>query len=99
MTTLVGDVPGPVETEARGWWIYLVTGAIWLIFGWVVLSANDISTVWAVAVYAGILFLMFGFGELAVSFVAEGWRWLHLILGVIGIIAGIMAFAWPGETF
>ena len=75
-------------------------GAIWLIFGWVVLSArSEISTVWAVAVYAGILFLVFGLGELMAAFVVEGWRWLHALMGIVGIAAGVMAFAWPDQTF
>jgi uncharacterized membrane protein HdeD (DUF308 family) len=42
---------------------------------------------------------MFGMGELLAAFVVDSWRWLHGILGVIGIIAGIMAFAWPDQTF
>src|SRR3954468_12064738 len=84
----------------RAWWVYLVTGGIWLIFGWVVLSArSEITTVWGVVIYAAILFLLFGFGELAAAFVAPGYRWLHAILAAVGIIAGVGAFAWPGQTF
>ena len=89
-----------LREEARGWWIYLITGSIWLIFGWIVLSArSEITTVWAVAVYAGVLFFMFGLGELLAAFVVDSWRWLHAALGVIGIIAGFVAFAWPDQTF
>jgi uncharacterized membrane protein HdeD (DUF308 family) len=96
-TTASGD---DFAGEARGWWIFLITGAIWLIFGWVVLSArSEISTVWAVAVYAGILFLVFGLGELMSAFVVEGWRWLHALMGIVGIVAGVVAFAWPDQTF
>jgi uncharacterized membrane protein HdeD (DUF308 family) len=86
--------------EARGWWIYLITGSIWLIFGWIVLSArSEITTVWAVAVYAGVLFFMFGLGELLAAFVVDSWRWLHGALGLLGIIAGFVAFVWPDQTF
>ncbi len=89
-----------VKEAGRGWWLYLLTGGIWLVFGWVVLSArSDITTVWAVVVYAAILFLMFGFGELAAAFVSDSYRWLHGIFAAIGIIAGIGAFVWPGQTF
>jgi uncharacterized membrane protein HdeD (DUF308 family) len=89
-----------LREEARGWWIYLITGSIWLVFGWIVLSArSEITTVWAVAIYAGVLFFMFGMGELLAAFVVDSWRWLHAILGVVGIIAGIIAFAWPDQTF
>jgi uncharacterized membrane protein HdeD (DUF308 family) len=71
-----------------------------LLFGWVVLSArSEITTVWAVAVYAGILFLMFGVGELATAMLVPHLRWLHIVLGIIGLIAGINAFVWPEQTF
>jgi uncharacterized membrane protein HdeD (DUF308 family) len=42
---------------------------------------------------------MFGLGELLAAFVVDSWRWLHAILGVIGIIAGFIAFVWPEQTF
>jgi uncharacterized membrane protein HdeD (DUF308 family) len=94
------DLRDIARDVGRLWWVYLVSGIIWLLFGWVVLSRRtDTLTVWAVAVYAGILFLLFGVGELVAGFVAERYRWVHAFLGVVGIVAGIVAFAWPGETF
>jgi uncharacterized membrane protein HdeD (DUF308 family) len=85
---------------SRGWWLYLVTGVLWLVFGWVVLSArSEITTVWAVAVYAGILFLLVGVGQLVVAAVAESWNWLHAAFGVLALLAAVAAFAWPGPTF
>src|SRR5262245_13202345 len=81
-----------VEAMTRGWWILLVAGAIWLIFGWVVLSArSNSSTVWAITVYAGILFFVFGLGELLAACVVPGWRWLHGVLALAGIGAGVVA--------
>jgi len=89
-----------LEEGRRMWWVPLITGSIWLIFGWIVLSARDsTSTVWAVVIYAGILFLLFGIGELMTAMVIPAWRWLHLLLGVLGIVAGIVAFVWPDQTF
>jgi uncharacterized membrane protein HdeD (DUF308 family) len=89
-----------VEAESRTWWVYLVTGALWIVFGFVVLSArSEITTVWAIAIYAGILFFLVGVGELVTAFVVAGWRWLHALFGVAAIIAGIFAFGWPGQTF
>jgi uncharacterized membrane protein HdeD (DUF308 family) len=77
-----------------------VTGGLWIVFGFIVLSArSEITTVWAVAVYAGILFFLVGVGELVTAFVVRGWRWLHLLLGIAGILAGIMCFVWPRQTF
>ena len=60
------DADAVLEAESRTWWVYLVTGALWIIFGFVVLSArSEITTVWAVAIYAGILFFLVGIGELS----------------------------------
>ena len=37
--------------------------------------------------------------ELAVAAVSPGWKWLYITIGIISIIAGIVALVWPGETF
>ena len=44
---------------SKGWWLYLVAGVLWIIFGWVVLSFN-FDTVWAVAVFFGFGFIIGG---------------------------------------
>lgn len=89
-----------LESAPLSWWVYLVFGALWLIFGWIVLSTrHNTTTVWAVTIYVGILFFLVGFGEMVAAFVAEGWRWVHATLGILSIIAGVVAFAWPGQTF
>jgi uncharacterized membrane protein HdeD (DUF308 family) len=83
---------------SKGWWLYLVTGVLWILFGWVVLSFN-FDTVWAIAVFFGIGFIVGGAMELFMAGSAEGWRWLHIAFGVIAIVAGIVTLAWPGQTF
>jgi uncharacterized membrane protein HdeD (DUF308 family) len=83
---------------AKGWWIYLVAGVLWIIFGWVVLSFN-FDTVWAIAVFFGFGFILGGIMELIVGFESASWKWLHILFGVIAIIAGILALIWPGQTF
>jgi uncharacterized membrane protein HdeD (DUF308 family) len=87
-----------VIEASKGWWMYLVSGVLWIIFGWVVLSFN-FDTVWAVAVFFGIGFIIGGIMELYVASAAEGWKWLHIAFGVIAILAGIAALVWPGQTF
>jgi uncharacterized membrane protein HdeD (DUF308 family) len=82
----------------RGWWIFLVTGIAWLIFSFIVLSFNY-NTVLAIAIVTGLSFMAAGINEFAIAFVVRGWRWLHLLMGALGVFAGIVAFAWPGKTF
>jgi uncharacterized membrane protein HdeD (DUF308 family) len=89
-----------VDLESRSWWVYLVTGALWLIFAFVVLSArSEITTVWAVVVYAGILFFLVGVGEAVTAMVVDSWKWLHWLFAIAAFVAGIVAFAWPDQTF
>jgi uncharacterized membrane protein HdeD (DUF308 family) len=80
------------------WWIYLITGALWFVFAWVVLRF-DLRSVAAVSVLAGIVILTAGLAELFNAFVAPSWRWLHAILGAVFVITGIIAFFRPGGTF
>jgi uncharacterized membrane protein HdeD (DUF308 family) len=37
--------------------------------------------------------------ELAVAAMTPGWKWLHILLGIVSILAGLFALIWPGETF
>jgi uncharacterized membrane protein HdeD (DUF308 family) len=80
------------------WWIFLVVGVLWLIFAFVILSFNWVS-VWSIAILAAVVFIAGGITELMVGRRAPGWRWLYYLMGVIGLIAGIVALVWPGETF
>jgi uncharacterized membrane protein HdeD (DUF308 family) len=85
------------RTLTRGWGWYLAAGIAWLVFAFFVLSFNY-RTVWAVAIFFGIGFIIGGIMELAVAMVAPGWKWLHILFGVVAIIAGFMALIWPGQT-
>jgi len=82
----------------RGWGWFLAAGIAWLLFAFIVLSFN-FRTVWAIAVFFGISFIVGGLMELAVAAVSPGWKWLYVLIGIVSIIAGIIALAWPGETF
>lgn len=99
--TRAGDVAGLAaagRTVTRRWWLFVLTGVLWIVYAFVVLSAS-VNTVWAIAVLFGIGFITGGVLELVAATVAEGWRWLHAVFGVIAIIAGIVALVWPGQTF
>jgi uncharacterized membrane protein HdeD (DUF308 family) len=87
-----------VRGVTRSWWLFLILGVLWILFGMFVLSYN-VGSLLALAVFAGVTFLMTGVNQL-LSFgrVEGGWRWLYLIGGALSIIAGIIAFVWPGRT-
>lgn len=97
---MAADSNDPVAGRevTRYWWLYILTGVLWLIYAFVVLSAS-VSTVWAVAVLFGIGFIAGGVIELSLAALAESWKWLHVLFGVIAIVAGVVALVWPGQTF
>jgi uncharacterized membrane protein HdeD (DUF308 family) len=99
MDPIAGDDAALLEAEAaRHWWVFLVAGVLWIIFGWVVLTF-DYTTVWAVAVFLGLGLMAGGAMGIVVGLDAASWRWLHITFGVISILAGFIALFWPGQTF
>jgi uncharacterized membrane protein HdeD (DUF308 family) len=87
-----------MQAVTRGWGWFLAAGIAWIVFAFFLLSFNY-RTVWAIAVFFGIGFIVGGIMELAVAAVAPGWKWLYILIGVVSIIAGVIALIWPGETF
>jgi uncharacterized membrane protein HdeD (DUF308 family) len=79
------------------WWLFLVLGILWILFGMFVLSYN-VGSLLALAVFAGVTFLMTGVTQIMSATRAHSWRWLYLIGGILSILAGIIAFVWPGRT-
>lgn len=80
------------------WWIFVVTGIGWILFANLILSFSY-RTVWAVAVFAGFHLVFAGLSELAIARMVDEMRWAHLLLGVMGVVAGLLAFFWPQATF
>lgn len=80
------------------WWLWLVIGIIWVIFGFIVLQF-DVTSVRAVGIVIGVMFLVAGIQYLAVGTQVEGWAWLWYIFGGILIIGGLVAMFNPERTF
>ena len=79
--------------------ILLVAGVLWLIMSLIVFRM-DLSTVYAISILFGIVAIADGIDEfLSMAAVHGGWKWLHGILGVIFVVAGIVALANPDWTF
>jgi uncharacterized membrane protein HdeD (DUF308 family) len=104
----VSDMPVPesrtgafsrdaIRGLAGGWWLFLLIGILWILFGTFVLSYN-VGSLLALAVFAGVTFLMTGVTQIMAAGRVRDWRWLYLVGGVLSILAGILAFVWPGRT-
>jgi uncharacterized membrane protein HdeD (DUF308 family) len=87
-----------MQTVTRNWGWFLAAGIAWIVFAFLLLSFNY-RTVWAIAVFFGIGFIVGGIMEFAVAAVAPGWKWLYVLIGIVSIVAGVIALIWPGETF
>jgi uncharacterized membrane protein HdeD (DUF308 family) len=90
--------PARLAPVTKHWWVFLVSGILWIIYAFLVLSWS-LTTVWAVAVFAGVGFIAGGVMELATAAAAPTWKWLHVLFGVVSIVAGMAALVWPGQTF
>jgi uncharacterized membrane protein HdeD (DUF308 family) len=87
------------ETASRFWWLYLITGVLWLWVTLIILSL-DIDTVYAVAILFGFVAIGAGISEfLMIGASTTGWKIAHGVLGVIFVAAGIVAFFRPQGTF
>ena len=80
------------------WWLLLVSGSLWVVLAVAVLQFN-LTSVWSIAILTGIVLIMAALGELGMSALAPNWKWAHALMGVLFLVGGIIAFAWPGETF
>jgi uncharacterized membrane protein HdeD (DUF308 family) len=86
-----------VRELARSWWLLLLLGVFWVLFGMFVLSYR-VGSLLALAVMAGVAFLLSGIAELTASTRVPSWRWLYIVGGLLSIIAGLTALVWPGVT-
>jgi uncharacterized membrane protein HdeD (DUF308 family) len=99
----VDDVAEQAETtgsEITGfWWLWLVTGIIWIVVAVTILQFDDAS-VTTVGVIIGLMFLFSAVQQFILAAVTEGGlRWLELFFGVLLAAAGILALFNPESTF
>jgi uncharacterized membrane protein HdeD (DUF308 family) len=100
MTAATPSTSG-VESAMRGvWWLVLLRGVLAILFGLVVLFTPGsalLALVLVFGVYAvldGVTAVVAGIRHRADD---NHWGW-HVVQGVISVIAGVVAFAWPGVT-
>jgi uncharacterized membrane protein HdeD (DUF308 family) len=88
-----------VREAARYWWVFLVSGILWLLIAWLVLRGNQTSIA-AVGVLIGVVFLLSGINEAGLAAVAPGgWKVWHYILAVIFFLGALWGFIRPVNTF
>ena len=89
-----------VQAIRRNWWMLAVRGVLAIIFGLIALVAPGIALLAFVYVFAAYA-LIDGIMAVYIAIRERGslsrWGWV-LFEGILGIIAGIVAFVYPGLT-
>lgn len=93
-----GETRQAAGALAKWWWAWLITGILWILASLVILQFRQSSVV-LVGIIVGIMFLAAGVEDLVMAYLAEGWKWLWIALGIILVIAGIYALINPIQTF
>jgi uncharacterized membrane protein HdeD (DUF308 family) len=95
------DLEERVMAEDIGgwWWVFLITGIVWLMIGFVVLRL-DLSSVATVSFLIGAMFVIATVNELMMASASNaGWKFLHWGMCVLFIVGAIVSFAHPYDTF
>jgi uncharacterized membrane protein HdeD (DUF308 family) len=102
MTTIRVETYGVVTEEPRdtgpGFWLLLAFGVGWLLLSYFVLQFTY-ESIASISILIGILLLLGAANELVSAFLVPGWRWAHVVLGVLFAFGGIFAVVYPGQTF
>jgi uncharacterized membrane protein HdeD (DUF308 family) len=89
---------GVAEAFASTWFLFVITGVLWLLLGFLVLSYRPTSVSIAV-VFIAIVFAMGALSCFAIATVFSGGvRVLAIIGGVLAVLAAIGTLVWPSPT-
>ena len=85
---------------ARHWWVFLIRGLVAVAFGLVALFYPTATLFTFILFYAVFSIVDGVFAVVSAIRGAEGLgpRWWLALVGVLGIVAGVAAYFWPGLT-
>ncbi|MEX0991362.1 MAG: DUF308 domain-containing protein [Actinomycetota bacterium] len=88
-----------VERQASGMWgWFLFTGLLWVLIAFMILRF-DLESAMAVGILVGMVLIFAGINEFGAAYVAERWKWVHVLMGILFVVGGIYALIQPGEAF
>ncbi len=82
---------------ARNWWALAIRGLIAILFGIFTFLIPGMALIYLVLLW-GAWALLDGIFNIAASFRSAAHHWALLIEGIVGVLAGIVTFVWPGLT-
>jgi uncharacterized membrane protein HdeD (DUF308 family) len=82
---------------ARNWWALALRGLVAVLFGLLTIFIPEVTLLTLVFLF-GAYALVDGIFNVIASFRSASHHWALLVEGMIGILAGILTFAWPAIT-
>jgi uncharacterized membrane protein HdeD (DUF308 family) len=82
---------------ARHWWALALRGVVAVLFGLLTFFLPGITLISLVLLF-GFYALLDGVFDIVSAIKAPGHHWPLILEGIVGIIAGILTFLWPGIT-
>jgi uncharacterized membrane protein HdeD (DUF308 family) len=97
-TDLRPALPG-LHALAQNWWLLMLRGLAGIIFGVLAFAWPGI-TLLTMIIFYGAYALMDGIFAIGAAFRGgdAGARWWLILIGILGIAAGLLTFLWPGLT-
>ena len=87
-----------VADVARVWWVVLLIGIVFLVFG-IVMLFDVAAGATTIAIIVGAFLIFDGLVEIISGGRRGGSRVWAVVLGILLVIGGIVAIVWPGVTF
>jgi uncharacterized membrane protein HdeD (DUF308 family) len=99
MSNFVFETAEVVREAARYWWLYLLTGILWIVLSLLILRF-DITSLSSISYLFGVIAIFFGVNEFfGLGTMTRGWRIVHVLLGILFVAAGVIALIHPYDTF
>ncbi len=92
------DTREAARDVAGFWWVWLVAGTAWIVAALVNLQFDQAS-ITTIGIIVGIMFVFAGVQQFVLAAIADSLRWLWGIFGVLFVIAGVICFINPENTF
>ena len=86
-----------LQLLARRWWALALRGAIAVLFGLLTLFIPGVTLISLVLLF-GFYAILDGIFDIVSAMQAPSRHWPLLVEGIVGIVAGLVTFMWPGIT-
>jgi len=94
-----GALSSQVRDASRWWWVFIVTGVLWLWLSLVVLRFTTTSVA-TVGILIGVMFTVAAITEfMAVAVTSGGWKVVHIFLTVLFALGAIWGYSNPKDAF